>query len=184
LVYSSLPNAAELLALAGYAAALLLTAVAMVLAALLAAAAAGAAGCAGTAAALAQLAWVALGRLVPALLALWRATGAVAATDLLLDCLRNLAQPSRRARCPCAWWLRPAAACEAWAIKVASEAGRLAGHLGRRGRLVGGWLLVGRRFDWFCGMDPGVVRAERWRAALRFACFVAATAVAVGGVAS
>ncbi|KAI8473233.1 MAG: nucleotide-diphospho-sugar transferase [Monoraphidium minutum] len=182
LVYRAAPSAVELAALACYAAAALIAAAAAAAPPLDAAAAAGAAGgrpgaCAVAVAAAAAL----LAPLAACLAGLARATAAVLFTDLLLDVARNLCCAERRARCPCAPLLRPVAACEAWAIKAASEAGRLSGHLDRNGRLVGGWLAVGRRFDWFCGMDPRIVRAERRRAALWFAFFAAAAAWAAFG---
>lgn len=80
----------------------------------------------------------------------------------------------RRSQHPCVWWLRPLAACEASLIKSISEAGRIWGHA-RRGRLSAN---VCRRWDWFCGLQPGVVRAEQRRALLRCAVLLAAAVLA------
>ncbi len=63
-------------------------------------------------------------------------------------------------------------------IRAASETGRLKGHMERHGA----WGAVRRsvlRFDWFCGLLPGVVARERGWALARFACY-AATLWAVG----
>ena len=182
LVYRSAPSAAELLAI-GCQLACLATLL------LLAAAAGSAAvmvmgplpfgGSAATAAALVQAALAAGLQLIGAFyIRVGRAAAAVLASAWALHVGCNLLSGERRTGRPCAWWLRPAAASEAWAISFVSELGRLHGHLGRRGWGLRGWLLVGARFDWFCGMDPAVVRAERRREVIWFACYLAAAGAA------
>ncbi|KAL4440415.1 hypothetical protein ABPG75_003416 [Micractinium tetrahymenae] len=97
---------------------------------------------------------------------------AVLATDLLISILRNCCLPARRRQHPCASWLRPLAAAEAFVIvTLASEGGRLVGHLKR-----GSWGCLCRSFDWFCGSQPAVVAGEQRRATLRAGCCLAAAA--------
>jgi hypothetical protein len=120
-----------------------------------------------------------LAALAPAQLALGAASpgGVVAgllamlAADLVLTVLRNCCLAARRAQHPCAWWLRPLAAAEAWLVVTFSEAGRMVGHLRR-----GSWGGLARSFDWFCGGQPAVVAEERRRAAARMACCLVALA--------
>lgn len=91
---------------------------------------------------------------IPALAA---ALCAVLATDLLADILRNCCVAERRLCHPCAHWMRPLAAAEAWLIAcLASEGGRLAGALKR-----GSCGSLCRNFDWFCASQPAVVRGEQ-----------------------
>lgn len=92
---------------------------------------------------------------------------------MTLEVARNCLVAERRQHHPCAAWLRPAAAAEAWVIKLASEAGRLCGHARR-----GAWRGMCRSIDWFFGMDAGVVRGEQWRMAVRCAVCTAAAALA------
>lgn len=94
--------------------------------------------------------------------------------DLSFAVLRNCCVADRRRQHPCAWWLRPAAAAEAFVIATLySEGGRMVGHL-RRG--ASGWRCLCRGFDWFCGGQPVVVGEEQRRVALRAACCLAALA--------
>lgn len=112
-----------------------------------------------------------LRRLLPAL-ALAGCVPALLAGDLLFFLARNCCLAERRAQHPCAWWLRPAAAAEAWVVAALySETGRLFGHLKR-----GSWRSLGASFDWFCGGLPQVVAEERGRAARRATCCLAAAA--------
>ncbi|KAL4431746.1 hypothetical protein ABPG77_002962 [Micractinium sp. CCAP 211/92] len=95
---------------------------------------------------------------------------AVLAADLILCILRNCCLASRHQQHPCVWWLRPLAAAEAFVIAtLASEGGRLVGHLKR-----GSWASLCSSFDWFCGSQPTVVVGEQRRAALRASICLAA----------
>jgi hypothetical protein len=82
------------------------------------------------------------------------------------------------------WWFRLAVAAEAYCIATFSELGRLAGHWQRhssKGVVMAAWKVVqlmGQRFDWFCGMEPGVVIKEQRHAAAAF-CVHAAVVMAV-----
>ncbi len=98
---------------------------------------------------------------------------AVLAADLILCILRNCCLASRHQQHPCVWWLRPLAAAEAFVIvTLASEGGRLVGHLKR-----GSWASLCSSFDWFCGSQPTVVVGEQRRSALRASiCLAAACA--------
>lgn len=87
----------------------------------------------------------------------------------------------RVARHPCSSrWLRAAASAEASLIKTWSECGRLWGLI-RRGEMAQGFL---RRFDWFCGLDAGIVVGEQrwaaWRCLVCTAIAVVAAAAVVG----
>lgn len=76
-------------------------------------------------------------------------------------------------------WRRPLAAAESNAIKTASELGRLWGHWARAG--MGAVVRnAGRRFDWFCGAEPGVVASERLRALLCCGGYACAVLLACG----
>ncbi|KAF6250336.1 hypothetical protein COO60DRAFT_894741 [Scenedesmus sp. NREL 46B-D3] len=110
------------------------------------------------------------------------------AVDLMLDVARAF-QPTRKAKHPTATpLLRVLAAAEASLIKTWSETGRLWGQLQRRELQLNTLL---RRFDWFCGLSPAVVAAEKQRGGWRFlaccagACMswlAAAAAATSGGV--
>jgi hypothetical protein len=102
---------------------------------------------------------------------------------MVLHVRRCCCAQARLVRHPCPTWsLRLHAAAIAAAIRNVSEAGRLyghvrralpcdsgtsSGHVGNGGGLMRLAGLYGKRFDWFCGLDQGIVRMEQLRAAAR-----------------
>ncbi|GAB4813173.1 hypothetical protein N2152v2_000219 [Parachlorella kessleri] len=95
--------------------------------------------------------------------------------DLSLDLAYNCMWPPRVHQHPCNPRLRPVAAAEACLIKACSEAGRLWGHLAR-----GRWGNLCRSFDWFCGLDPGVLAREQLWAAGRCALLCTTALLSIG----
>jgi len=101
--------------------------------------------------------------------------GAVLMADLGIEVMRNTCMEERLQLHPCpSWRLRLLGCLYSWAARVCSEGGRLWGHL-RRGRLGN----VCRRFDWFAGQIPPVVRQEQRWSALRLACYLGAVSAAL-----
>ncbi|KAI7842503.1 hypothetical protein COHA_003857 [Chlorella ohadii] len=119
---------------------------------------------------LAELLGLMAGCLLPTLLAgamsVKVAVAAVAGAllaDLALFLCYACCSPAQRAQHPCRPdWLRPLAAAEACLISAVSEAGRAWGQMER-----GHWWRLCASFDWFAGLDAGVVHREQAWAALR-----------------
>lgn len=95
----------------------------------------------------------------------------LATGELLAETLTHMVFERSRHREDSTLPLRLAAIPHALAVRVASEAGRVYGHL-MRGKVT----LLLRRFDWFVGLHPGLFSVERRAATFRIGCWVAASA--------